>query len=36
MKGPDLPENALLVSINATARFIDIPHNEGLETLEEV
>ena len=34
-EGPDLPENALLVSMDATALFDNIPHNEGLETLEE-
>lgn len=33
-EGPNLPPNALLVSMDATALFDNIPHGEGLETLE--
>ena len=33
-EGPSLPQNALLVSMDATALFDNIPNGEGLETLE--
>ena len=34
-EGPNLPCNAMLVSMDATALFDNIPHSEGLETMEE-
>ena len=34
-EGPNLPYNAMLVSMDATALFDNIPHSEGLETMEE-
>ena len=34
-EGPDLPKDAMLVTMDATGLFDNIPHDEGLETLTE-